>query len=123
MGSTFVFSRIATYRNLSPRSNVVKVFKGKPSDLCHSVYRLGNLQYTLEFLRFLLFEFLCCLVVYIHCGRGITMTHNDLYILYITLHTSQSRVQNVCRKLCIEKCGNNKGSLSSANAFSVSSLL
>ena len=61
-----LFSRIATYRNLLPRSNVVKivvnvvkVFKGKPSDLCHSVYRLGNFQFALQTLGFLLLELFC----------------------------------------------------------------
>ena len=102
VGTTFVFSRISTYRNLLPRANVVKivvnvirVFKGKPSDLCHSVYGIGNLQYTLEILRFLLFEFLWCLVVYIHRGLCITMTHNDLYILYIALYFTESGAECV----------------------------
>lgn len=83
VGSTFVFSRIATYRNLLLWSNVVKivvnvvkVFKGKPSDLSLSVYGLGNFQFALQALDFLLLELFCHLVVNLHCGFNLLMTHN-----------------------------------------------
>ena len=83
-----MFSRIATYRNLLPRSNVVKIvvnvvkfFKGKPGDLCHSVYRLGNFQFTLQTLGFLLLEFFWFLILITLNYSMFKIKNHDAYII------------------------------------------